>query len=266
MKISFKQFLKETILEDITMVDGKVRISTQHYKAGSNKDAISTYFRGQPYVTHLKGTEADIYSLLNYVTSDASTGALKALKSGNVNEKQFSTFMHDVKLAATIIVKRIKPDIIIYPKSSSPLLKQFVDEIHAAYPIAEVLSDRFIKVMLNAEKVETLINVDHPDWKKFAEENPKRVKELKQSLKTNIMKGELQMKKLYKPNLKFIKNFIELKDAYEVLEKVMDKNILVIDDILSSGSTMAEMIRQLKEFDPEKISGLTMFKHSTVTK
>ena len=261
MKISFKQFLKETILEDITMVDGKVRISTQHYKAGSNKEAISTYFRGQPYVTHISGTDADIYSLLNYVTSEVSTDALKAIKSGNVNEKQFSAFMHDIKAAASIIVKRIKPDIIIYPKSSSSLLKQFVDDISSAYPTAEVLSDRFIKVALDAEKVEALINTDHPAWKKFAEENPKRVKELKQSLKTNIMKGELQMKNLYKPNLKFVKNFIELKDAYEVLEKVIDQNILVVDDILSSGSTMAEMIRQLSEMEPANITGLTMFKH-----
>ena len=78
--------------------------------------------------------------------------------------------------------------------------------------------------------------------------------------------GELELKKFYKPYLKFIKNFIELRDAYEVLDKVLGKSVLVVDDILSSGSTMAEMIRQLEEFEPSKIAGLTLFKHTSASK
>lgn len=269
MKLTLKQFIQETILEDISVVDNAVRITTQHYRAGSTSDAISTYFRNQPYVTKIKGTDAEIYSLLNYVTSEVSTDMLKSLKGSGpykVNDKQLANFMSQVKSAAAVLVKRVKPDIIIYPKSRSPLLKQFVDDLVSAYPTAEILSDRFIKSVLNAEDVEPLINTSHPDWKKFSEEHPDQVKLLKQNLKYQVKKGEIEMKKLYKPYLKFLKNFIELKDAYEVLEKVMGKNVLVVDDILSSGTTMAEMIRQLTELEPSKIIGLTLFKHTTASK
>jgi hypoxanthine phosphoribosyltransferase len=50
------------------------------------------------------------------------------------------------------------------------------------------------------------------------------------------------------------------------MKMVMEKNVLVVDDILSSGTTMAEMIRQLEELEPSKIVGLTLFKHTTVSK
>ena len=189
---------------------------------------------------------------------------LKALKRTGtlaVNEKQFETFMTDVGKAAATVVRRVNPDIIIYPKSKSPLLKQFVDEI-AKYTHAEILGDRFIKAVLDAEDVEPLLNTKHPDWKKFSSEYPEDVQKLKKQLITHVKRGELELKKLYKPYVKFIQNFVELRDAYEVLDKVMGQKVLVIDDILSTGSTMAEMIRQLTDLEPFKIAGLTLLKHT----
>jgi len=269
MKTNFKLFLEEIIVEDIHVEGNELMISTQHYKAGSTKDSISTYFRAQPYTTSVSGVDAEIYSLLNYVSSDVSTDILKSLKGKGpykVNPKQWESLLKQVKQHASVFVKRFKPDVIIYPKSSSPLVKQFVDQVHSAYPSAELLDERFVKKVIDAENLEPLINTSHPDWPKFAKDHPAEVKKLKQSLKTHVERGELELKKLYKPYLKFIKNFIELKDAYEVLERVMGANVLVVDDILSSGTTMAEMIRQLQEFEPSKIVGLTLFKVTTAQK
>jgi len=265
MAITFKEFL----LESISIVNDKIQISKQSYRAGSTKDEISTYFKNQPYVTSIKGVDAEVYSILNYISSEVSTDILKSLKGSGpykVDDRQFSHFMEQVKAAAAGIVRKVKPDIIIYPKSRSPLVKQFVDEIAKNYPSAEVLTDSFIKSVLNAEDIEPLINTKHPDWEKFAESNPKAVKQLKQQLKNLISGGELELKKFYKPYTKFIKNFIEIKDAYEVLDKVMGRNVLVVDDILSSGSTMGEMIRQLSDFEPNEITGLTLFKYTSASK
>ena len=260
---------KQLILEEISINGDNLQITMQHYKSASTKDAISTYFRTQPYITTIKGCDADVYSLLNYVSSSSMTDILKSIKGNGpfeVNPKQFEHFMRQVKDAASKVVKRSNPDIIIYPKSMSPFLKKFVAEVKASAPNAEVLDDAFVKKTLDAEDVEPLINTSHPDWKKFAEEHPEEVKKLKRSLQTNIKKGELELKKLYKPYVKFIKNFVELRQAYETLEKVMGKSVLVVDDILSSGSTMSEMIRQLSEFEPSKIVGLTVFKHTVASK
>jgi hypoxanthine phosphoribosyltransferase len=258
-----------TILEDITINGDSLRITIQHYKSASTEDSISTGFRTQPYVTSIKGCDADVYSLLNYVSSDTSTQILKSLKGHGpykVNDKQFDAFMKQIKTAASKVVSRVNPEIIIYPRSKSDFLQRFVNEIKNSASGVEVLDNQFIKSILDAENVEPLINTNHPDWKKFSTEHPKEVEKLKKQLKSQIQAGELELKKLYKPYLKFIKNFIELKDAYEVLDKVLGKRVLVIDDILSSGATMAEMIRQLNDFEPSKIAGLTIFKHTTLSK
>jgi hypothetical protein len=258
-----------TILEDITIVGDSLRITVQHYKAASTEDSISTGFPKQPYTTSIKGCNAEIYSLLNYVSSETSTKILKSLKGkgpAKINEKQFEIFMKQVREAAAKAVKRVNPDVIISPKSSSEFLNAFVDEVKASAPTAKLLTNQFVKKVLDAENVEPLINTKHPDWEKFEKTHPKEVEKLKKSLKTVIKDGELELKKFYKPYLKFIKNFVELKDAYDVLEEVMGKNVLVVDDILSSGTTMAEMIRQLEEFEPSKIAGLTLFKHTTISK
>jgi hypothetical protein len=258
-----------TILEDITIVGDDLRITVQHYRAASTADSISTSFPKQPYTTTIKGCESVIYSLLNYVSSETSSNILKSLKGkgpAKVNGKQFEIFMKQVRESAAKVVNRVNPDVIIYPKSSSEFLKAFVDEIKASSTSAIVLSDQFVKKTLDAENVEPLINTDHPDWEKFERDHPKEVEKLKKSLKNLVKGGELELKKFYKPYLKFIKNFVELKDAYDVLETVMEKNVLVVDDILSSGTTMAEMIRQLEELEPSKIVGLTLFKHTTVSK
>lgn len=262
---TFKQFLAE----EIYVKGDDLVIATQAFRSASSKEAISTYFRSQPYETRIRGCDADVYSLMNYVSSEVTTNILKSLKGSgpyHVNEKQFAGLMKQIREAAAKVVKRVNPTVIIYPKSKSDLLKQFVDEVKASAPNAIVLNDSFIKSALDAEDVEPLINTDHPDWVKFAETHPKDVEKLKKQLKTHIQKGELELKKLYKPYLKFIKNFIELKNAYDVLDKVLGEKVLVVDDILSSGSTMAEMIRQLQDLEPSKIVGLTMFKHTVSAK
>jgi len=262
---TFKQFISEEIA-----INGEaLKISIQNYRAASTKDSISTYFNRQPYTTKIKGCKSEIYSLLNYVSSETTTKILTSLKGKgplDVPEKQFQNFMSQVKTSAGTVTQRVKPDIIIYPKSSSEFLTKFVDAVSASFPQAEVLPEKFIKAVLDAENVEPLLNTEHPDWEKFARENPKEVEKLKKQLKAHIQRGELELKKLYKPYLKFVKNFIELRDAYDLIDKVLDKVVLVIDDVLSTGTTMSEMIRQLEDIEPSKIVGLTLFKHTVSPK
>jgi hypothetical protein len=262
---TFKQYLSE----EIAIFNDKIRITTQHDRAASMSNSISTYFKKVPLETSIPDCPAVVHSLLNYVSSEDSTNILKSLKGKgpyDVDQKQLASLMANAKTASAGLIKKLKPDVIIYPKSSSPLVKLFVDQLSTLAPNAKVLSDAFIKKALDAEDVEPLINKNHPQWEKFAKSSPKAVHELEMSLKRQIKNGELELKKLYKPHLKFIKNFIELKDAYTVLDTVLDKHVLVIDDILSSGSTMNEMVRQLVDLEPSKITGLTLFKVTTQPK
>lgn len=256
-----------SILEGISAAQDRVVLSTTSWKETSSKDTIGTSFKRIPYKTSIKGSDP-IYSILNYVSSEETTKLLTSLKGKGpytVNQKILDQLMTGVVGASKKILEHLDPDVIIYPKSSSDLTKTFAEKLKAAYPKIQVVDEGFVKKMLKAGDEEAMINTSHPDWKKFVEEHPKDAANLKKSLATQIANGNLELKKLYKPYVKFIKNFVELKDAYATLEQVLGKRVLVVDDILSSGTTMLEMFRQLKEFEPEMVAGLTIFKRTTET-
>lgn len=255
------------LTEGISSVQGQLRVSTTAWRETSTPDIISTSFKRIPYKTSIKGSEP-IYSMLSYVSSPESTKLLTSIKEKGpytTSQKQIDQILDGVVGACKQIISHLKPDVILYPKSSSSLTKTFVDKLHKAHPKIEILDEAFIKKVLQAGDEEALINTKHPDWKKFADENPDAAIELKKSLKRHIKDGNLELKKLYKPYVKFIKNFVEMKDASFLLDKVIGKNVLIVDDILSSGATMLEMFRQLREFEPESMAGLTIFKGTTDT-
>lgn len=258
--------IKPTLVERIYAEDGSVVITIQSHQEASDKVQISTFTRRHPYETNLRGSNgATIYSVYNYVSSPEITRLLSSMKGKGpytINPKQVDSFLE--RTAAAVTLKHV-PDVIIYPKSSSDFLTKFATKVGKRYPSAKVLGDAFMKKLLKADDVEPLINTSHPDWEKFSSEHPADVAKLKKSISKMIRdnNGELEMKNLYKPYLKFIKNFIEMRDAYEVLESVIGKNVLVVDDVLSTGSTMLEMVRQIAEYEPSSIAGLTIFKHTT---
>ena len=253
------------VLEAISISQGKLVISSTNSKETSTRDLISTSFKRIPYKSSIKGSEP-IYSVLSYLSSDDTTNMLTSLKGKGpyvTNPKQVDQLLDGAVGACKQIMNHLKPEVIIYPKSSSTLVKDFVDRLHKAYPGIKIVDEGFVKKLINAGDEEALINTSHPDWKKFADENPKAVEDLKKSLKRNIKDGTIEMKKLYKPYVKFIKNFVEMKDASNTLDQVIGKRVMVVDDILSTGTTILEIFRQLREFEPEDLSGLTIFKRTT---
>lgn len=265
MKLRELAFDPVSILEGISAANNRVILSTTGWRETSTRDVISTSFKRIPYKTSIKGSDP-IYSILSYISSDETTKLLTSLKGKGpyeVNDKIINQLLVGVVGASKQIINHLDPSVIIYPKSSSDLTKMFVDKLKAAYPKIKVADEAFVKKVLKAGDEEALVNTAHPDWKKFSDENPDAVSELKKSLARHIKDGNLELKKLYKPYTKFIKNFVELKDAYNTLDQVMGQNVIVVDDILSSGTTMLEMFRQLKEFEPESVSGLTIFKRSS---
>jgi len=160
------------------------------------------------------------------------------------------------------LIARLDPEVIVYPASSSTMVSQFVGHLQRKHPQIKVTTEAFIKKNLKGADISAVLNTDHPEWAKFAAENPKAVEQLKQSLRHHITHGEFEMKKLYKPHLKFVKNFIQLKDVSDAIELINQKRVLVVDDVLSTGVTIHEMLRQVKELEPEHAAALTIFKRT----
>lgn len=261
---SFKEFLAERIYR----ANDNVVISMQHDREASTKEAISTFIRRNPYQTHIVGAgDSIIYSILNYVPSEESTKLLQTIKGKGpyqVKSIQLDAFIKQLVNYCASVLQKLRPDLIVSPKSSSPFISNFIEQLKLAYPKAEYLTDAFVKTANKADDIEPLLNKEHPAWKKFAEEHPKNVDMLRKSLAHQIETyGTLELKKLYKPHLKFVKNFIQLKDVYEMLDKIAGKRVIAVDDVLSSGATMVEMLRQLHELEPKFIAGLTIFKRTT---
>lgn len=261
----FKQFLNERIYSK----DGEqLIISVQHSREASTDDAISTFMRRTPFEAHYPDAgDTTIYSLLNYVASPESTKLLSSIKGKGpykIHSKQYDFFIEQLVDACEKLMAVAKPDLVLHPKSSSPLIIDFVARLRQRYPNVKSLGDAFFKKVLSAEDVTPLINTSHPDWEKFVSTHPHEVEKLKLSLKRQLEnnKGQLELKKLYKPYLKFVKNFMELEDSYKILDQVIGKRVMVIDDVISSGATMLEMLRQLRDFEPAYLTGLTIFKRT----
>jgi len=255
----------KTYLESISAVKNSVQITIQHDRAVSTPDSISTYFKKVPYHTALQHDE--IYSVLNYLSTPETMKLLTSLKGRGpyeVSQQQLDRFLTQVSEACAGLIKRLNPEVIIYPASTSSLVSGFVAHLKKLHPSIEVASEAFIKKSLKGADVKAVLNTEHPQWEKFAAENPKAVEQLKQSIRHHLKSGELELKKLYKPHLKFIKNFIQLKDVSDTIDVVNEKRVLIVDDVLSTGTTIREMIRQISELEPAQVSTLTIFKRTNV--
>lgn len=256
MSFTFKLFC-ESIYSD----GGELRLTHQNERSSSDDETISTFIGKRLYKTHLRPSGIEVLSFFTYHSSDESVALLKSLKGNGpyqVSADQVDKFLNKTAFAAFRLMHHLEPDVIIHPKSSSQLLTIFTDHLQKIFPRAELVHDAFIKH--TPADVDELLNTDHPDWDKFETKHPDQAEKLRSYLEKNLDAGVIELKKLYKPYVKFIRNFIKLRSAYDLIDKVTDNNVLLVDDVLSSGTTFQEMYRQLSELEPKSIKGLTLFK------
>jgi len=275
MKITFKDF-HNVNLNEVLKVDGKDNVvyTMQSTKFGSSKTEIDTYDKAPWYNEHSasKTGGIDVYSAYLYKHSKMVTNILHSLKGDGPYTVADSTRQKLLKATAqrtAALVRQKKIDTIIFPKSSSPFLKEFVGYIKQELGNANVtvMDEAIIKKQIDAVSVEKkdfseLIDFENP---KFNTLKPATIKALEKQIETSIKanaengKGNtISMKDIYKGQAKFVKDFLEIvKDLSEMLH---DKNVMLIDDVLSSGATFSEMVRLIQKEKVKSMIGLTIFK------
>ena len=76
------------------------------------------------------------------------------------------------------------------------------------------------------------------------------------------MKGKwFEAKHINKKYLKYIECIISNNNNYELfdcLEYIMNKNILVLDDTISSGETISKCVKAIQSYDPNKVDVITL--------
>jgi hypothetical protein len=185
-----------------------------------------------------------------------STDILKVIKARSYNgidisNKDYRYFIKRTAIfIANRIIKDIKPDIIITPKSTSLILNDLTDELKLILPYITFLTEKFRKV-IDMDKIK--VDRDNPNI------TDEIIKRIDGSIRRAKREGYFQIKWIDKRYAKFVSNFFELIDDYNY-EKIKDKNVILIDDVYSSGSTMFELLRIMKQYSPAELAAVSIFK------
>ena len=180
---------------------------------------------------------------------------IKGQTSTKIDKEQYNQFINRTALYLSTILRKQKIDILVTGESSSKLnddlLKNLKSRMNVEiYPkiVGKVPVSRMNKIKIDTSGVTGgQAKID------------KVTKTLMTGIKASKAKGIFKAKDYYKPYLKFLSGFFETLDP-KVLTKFKDKNVAIIDDVLSSGSSMGEIMRHIEGAQPAKVIGMTIFK------
>jgi DNA repair exonuclease SbcCD nuclease subunit len=176
------------------------------------------------------------------------TPILKALKGKNdvrVNKGKFILWLKQAaKIYGKYIDAQYKPDAILTIRSSSKLNNIFTKALSGHLKHSIVIPDAISKAPISSIQIS-----------KDATEQQRKVlrKFLDQSIKNNLM----EIKKLHVSLRPLLKGILSLEDIGYGIE---GKTIVIIDDYLSTRTTMAQAIHSVAQYNPKEIIGVTLFK------
>lgn len=233
------------LIENLDIVNGRLVFDTV---AGSG---IQTSFgkgkRLDPFKKKVPGTDMTSLSLYQ---AKGGTDILKALKSANYkSDPDVIQFINRSAVYATRILNSLDTDVIVSPISSSDLVKEFAKQIQRR-TYDEFYIDSFRKTP-DISKV----SVDRDD--------PRITDEIATSMEKTLArakrKGYLSVKQFAPSHRKFLKNLFEIIDE-SLYKKVVDKNVVIIDDVMTTGTTAKQIHDILKAHGANTVVTLTMFK------
>lgn len=190
------------------------------------------------------------YSLYNAKGKEANA-VMISLKAADFESYEVKQFIVRSSIYAARIIRTMNIDVIVSPLSSSDLTKHFVNAINERLNI-DVFVNSF-KKQSDISKIK--IDITHPNITDVI------IKSMESIIERGIRRNHLSVKMFLPQHRKFIKNMFEITDA-KILNKVKDKNILIIDDIMTTGTSAANIYDILKTNDANNINVLTIFKSS----
>jgi len=172
--------------------------------------------------------------------------ALKGESSVKVNKKDLDYFLQRSALYAFHIISK-EIDIILYSENSYYLFDRFIKDLSSKF------SSKSLKIFQSIYKLSPSVISIKPDAP------AKYLKDLEDLLKHLRKKEKIKLRNDIPLKFReYFTNFISIRD--EVQSKIENKNILVVDDILTSGSTFSELFTILKLRKANVMYGLTLFK------
>ncbi len=124
-------------------------------------------------------------------------------------------------------------------KNPAPFLNSFIDDI--SIDILQIMKENNIDIIVQSPCHKTKLykqEISLPD------EMVKRLSIL--GLKTNLSCVKKIRKTAQQHNLSIEKRKINLVNAFEIQDNVKDQNVLIIDDVITTGNTVSEIAKELK--------------------
>ncbi len=209
----------------------------------------------EPYISNSKDfSGAQVVSLFSTskVKGDARekivTPIMKALKGQSSAEVNKDDFKKWLKSAAFVMGKyirdRVKPDAILAVKSSSQLNNMFMKELAGNLPGVTIIPNSIEKASINNIKIDSSAT----DTQR---------KSLERELKKAKQSGMLSFKKIHVSLRPLLKGVMKLAN---ISQNIDGKTIVVLDDIMTTRATQIHAIDVIRQYNPKKIVGVTLFK------
>lgn len=224
--LSFKKYV---ISESLTLYNKTLR-----YGKGKNNALLK-----------MKLGDFDAHSLFSM--KEFSTAELKELKSGKSEE--YAKFIKSAAIYCSIYIRKKGITLITTPEStSSNILNDFIRELKAITgDSVDFVPNKFLKVVPSKILLRR-------------EDIPEKIKDRVEREYARVIKmDKFELKKIDKISLSYFYNMFEFDGKFTRHTK-SDSKILVLDDILSSGTTLKSIMELLSELGYSSVEALTIMK------
>jgi alpha-N-acetylglucosamine transferase len=143
-------------------------------------------------------------------------------------------------------------DVIVFPKSSSSVLDLLKHKLSAKAGLNTlVASDLFIKNTIDN------IQLDEEKLQSLSEENREKIISIINKI---LSKDNFKLRSVPPQYRKFITNFLSFNSEAErrIFNSIIDGKVLVVDDILTEGTTFSNMSKLLENFGANSIVGFIL--------
>lgn len=254
--LNFSEF-NEIINEGFFIKDSIV------YFDPNTSDYINTSFgKGKLKPYKAKIDNIDMFSVYNRNKKSGSneeySEILKAIKGKSteltIDYDSYRKFITRTSIYMADFILKQKIDLIMVMDSSSPLVSDLVFEINKRLP-------KYYDTVTYHKQIFKTPNLDNITINTMGVTlSDKNLKSIQSSIDKMKRDGYFKIQSIFTPNRKFIQNWLEINN--NVLSKIIDKNVVIVDDILTTGSTISEAGRMLYEAGASDVKGLTIIKGS----
>ena len=258
-----KRFSESTELElDEFIVEGiEINIRTKKVKLNDSNKGVD--FEGPIY---WKDNEMNIISIFKRTKLDKFRGDkdldgnpfIYALKkkynwSFDVSYQDIKKYLN--KFISNCEQLQKKYDTIIMIPSKSDLNEKFMDYLYKILQSTNKIKDVFRKMDFDHDEIEQFINYDRIK-KDFS--NPDNIINKIEDILYDFNGKEFETKRIPKKLLKYF-NFLTKNESVDYVEAITNKNILILDDIYSSGNTISQTVKAIKQnYNPKSITVVTL--------